>query len=487
MKTFLFLIFLLVSTFCQAAIFSNRLTTNADNVIAPLVGYQQFVVVPSTNYLGTIPSGARTFGPWLGADYVQQAVNALFSPTNIFLTAGGSIKVVGDNYCPTTVLFSNSANSGIKTINLYAESYRSGALICATNPCIRVIGGLYLPGNGNIRNNSMFGMHDLTIASIPNQTTNLFEMVNGFDIFDIEFNHFGCWYNITNDGVGAGFSWPAGTGAGNLVVYIRGFYNGVCKFHYNNMIQMCAVDIGVDHLSSVWNFFNTCGNNCDAATFVNDWPDGPYASGCCYLVGGGTNNSNGDVASFHDYFWNNGGGFGILGITALTADSTQFEAMFTGQPLVSTTNFSSLVVNNPQVLNARNYDGLLWTINSDYTITTSTPNVGTLQNSRLGTSGTAYNTWIWQVKSNVTAQTYLTVGPPKIPNAVTLTGSPFTFSNATQNTLECYFNGATAYSITKNGASVFGSLASDAYFLLQPTNKCVITYTVAPTLSTNSF
>lgn len=75
---------------------------------------------------------------------------------------------------------------------------------------------------------------------------------------------------------------------------------------------------------------------------------------------------------------------------------------------------------------------------------------------------------------------------PHIPTTVTLTGSVFTFSNATPNVLECYFSGSVAYAVSKNGVAVFGSLASDGYFLLQPTNKCAIAYTVAPTFLTNS-
>lgn len=75
---------------------------------------------------------------------------------------------------------------------------------------------------------------------------------------------------------------------------------------------------------------------------------------------------------------------------------------------------------------------------------------------------------------------------PHIPTAVTLTGSVFTFSNATPSVLECYFSGSVAYSVSKNGVGVFGSLAADGYFLLQPTNQCAITYTVAPTLFTNA-
>jgi hypothetical protein len=74
-----------------------------------------------------------------------------------------------------------------------------------------------------------------------------------------------------------------------------------------------------------------------------------------------------------------------------------------------------------------------------------------------------------------------------VPVAVTVGASPFRFTNSTPVAIECYFSGATAFSVSKNGVGVFGSLAGSSYFVLQPTNQCVITYTVAPTFYTNSW
>jgi hypothetical protein len=37
------------------------------------------------------------------------------------------------------------------------------------------------------------------------------------------------------------------------------------------------------------------------------------------------------------------------------------------------------------------------------------------------------------------------------------------------------------------GASVYASMTGNSYFVLQPTNYCTITYTVAPTLFTNAW
>lgn len=74
-----------------------------------------------------------------------------------------------------------------------------------------------------------------------------------------------------------------------------------------------------------------------------------------------------------------------------------------------------------------------------------------------------------------------------IPVAVSVGASPFSFTNNTTSALECYFSGATAFSVSKNGTGVYGSLAGDSYFVLQPTNNCTITYTVAPTFNTNTW
>lgn len=73
-----------------------------------------------------------------------------------------------------------------------------------------------------------------------------------------------------------------------------------------------------------------------------------------------------------------------------------------------------------------------------------------------------------------------------IPVAVTIGASPFNFTNNTASAIECQFSGSVAYGITKYGASIYGSLAGDAYFTLPVSGYCTITYTIAPTLFTNS-
>ena len=76
---------------------------------------------------------------------------------------------------------------------------------------------------------------------------------------------------------------------------------------------------------------------------------------------------------------------------------------------------------------------------------------------------------------------------PHTPVALTVGASPFSYTNNTPVAQECYFSGATAYAVTKMGASVYASMTGNSYFVLQPTNYCVLTYTVAPTVFTNAW
>lgn len=76
---------------------------------------------------------------------------------------------------------------------------------------------------------------------------------------------------------------------------------------------------------------------------------------------------------------------------------------------------------------------------------------------------------------------------PHTPVAVSVGASPFNFTNKTPVAIECYFSGGTAYSVDKNGVTVFGSLAGDSYFVLQSNSWATVTYTIAPTVLTNAW
>jgi len=87
----------------------------------------------------------------------------------------------------------------------------------------------------------------------------------------------------------------------------------------------------------------------------------------------------------------------------------------------------------------------------------------------------------------VTATNGFNSQAPHTPVAVTVGASPFAFTNTTTIALECYFDGGTAYSVSKNTAAVYSSLVGSRYFVLQPSSTATITYTVAPTFYTNAW
>jgi hypothetical protein len=74
-----------------------------------------------------------------------------------------------------------------------------------------------------------------------------------------------------------------------------------------------------------------------------------------------------------------------------------------------------------------------------------------------------------------------------VPAAVTVGASPFSYTNVSPIAQSCYLSGATAYAVALNGVTVYASIAGDSYVMLQPTNVVKVTYTVAPTLLTNSW
>ena len=77
---------------------------------------------------------------------------------------------------------------------------------------------------------------------------------------------------------------------------------------------------------------------------------------------------------------------------------------------------------------------------------------------------------------------------PHIPASVSVGGSAFSFTNMNATALECYVTDAAAYSVSKNGVSIYGSLAGDTYVLLQPSSYLTITYlSTAPTMTTNAW
>ena len=90
--------------------------------------------------------------------------------------------------------------------------------------------------------------------------------------------------------------------------------------------------------------------------------------------------------------------------------------------------------------------------------------------------------------AGVVGASVTTTGSTHTPAAVTVGASPFSFNNNTGVNLECYVSDSAAYSLTKNGVAIYGSLASDSYVMLQTNCTLVITYaSTTPAIYTNSW
>jgi hypothetical protein len=198
----------------QAAAAIATATAASTNItIQSLIGLEGLVCTPQTNLPGTITNSAKYFGPWLGSNYVQLAVNSMVNiSSNRVSVGGGRIWLVGVNYLPSPLVITNSVG-GIASIDIESPAFSQGAMICLTNPCI-ICKQPAEPSSLTLT------LRNLIISSLPNQATQLVQIVN-FPRAWIENNWFGNWYMMTNDAF-AGLVPPTEgvSGTPNLEVYI---------------------------------------------------------------------------------------------------------------------------------------------------------------------------------------------------------------------------------------------------------------------------
>ncbi|MGH7994352.1 MAG: hypothetical protein ACREDQ_12600, partial [Limisphaerales bacterium] len=197
-------------------IWQTNLTTGASNYIVNTeVPDGTIVVCPYSNLPPSITNNPRYFGPWKGADYVQQAINSCAHyPNRIAGVGGGKILVVGINYCPAPLTFSNALqianiysapasfgnSDNITSFDLEAPAFTFGALVCSVNPCIRLGGEEASPqAQGRWLYSSItFTMKNVIVSSLDNSPTNLFEMTIGIPRLYLGYNWFGYWGTLTN-------------------------------------------------------------------------------------------------------------------------------------------------------------------------------------------------------------------------------------------------------------------------------------------------
>jgi len=304
-------------SFPTNSIWLTNLTTGASNYIVNTeIPEGTVVVCPFNNLPSSITNNPRYFGPWKGADYVQQAINSCAQyPNRITGVGGGEILIVGINYCPAPLIFSNVlqiANSysspsdyinsdNITSFDLEAPAFTLGALVCSVNPCIRLggeEGGAQVHGVW-LYNSVVFTMKNLIVSSLDNSPTNLFEMRVGIARLYLGYNWFGYWGTLTNhqDLYGlAGLTVPTintGIAAHNLTIEL---YGGECDLYTvenNSFLGIQGVYFNPDHGTFRDNFFSYCGG-------PSAWTSSAWAAGATIIAG---QNVNSDRVFEHNYFY----------------------------------------------------------------------------------------------------------------------------------------------------------------------------------------
>lgn len=258
------------------------------------------VVCPYSNLPPSITNNPHYFGPWMGLNYVQQAINYCAEyPDRISGVGGGKILVVGINYCPAPLIFANSLQSAglgdVTAFDVEAPSFTAGGLVCAVNPCIRLAG----VNNNTILSSMSFTMKNLIVSSLDNSPTNLFEMEETVSRLYLGYNWFGFWGTLTNhqDVYGlAGLTVPttsSGVAGHNLTLEIWGSGDDMYTVENNSFLGIQGVYFNPDHGTFRDNFFSYCGG-------PSAWTTSAWAAGATIVLG---QNVNSDRLFEHNYFY----------------------------------------------------------------------------------------------------------------------------------------------------------------------------------------
>jgi len=295
---------------------TNLITDGSNYIVNTEVPDGTVVVCPYSNLPPSITNNPRYFGPWKGADYVQQAVNFCAQyPDRITGVGGGKVLVVGINYCPAPLIFTNALqiassysapssftnSDNITSFDLEAPAFTVGALVCSVNPCIRLggeEGGTQAHGRW-LYSSVTFTMKNLIVSSLDNSPTNLFEMRAGIARLYLGYNWFGYWGTLTNhqDLYGlAGLTVPTingGIAPHNLTIEIYGGGDDLYTLENNSFLGIQGVYFNPDHGTFRDNFFSFCGGG-------SAWTSSAWAAGATIILG---QNVNSDRVFEHNYFY----------------------------------------------------------------------------------------------------------------------------------------------------------------------------------------
>lgn len=266
------------------------------------------LVCPWTNNPQYPTNNPFVFTPMRGSNYVQQAVWALqYYGQSKQVVGGGQITVIGTNYLPSTLKFTNTvvgSDFGVNSYHLTSPTKYAGALVCATNPCIDFTQedpSYSMQAHINIEVDSII------IASLQNYTNNLFVIPYRWGNCDIHDNWFGPWQYITNTSAGnfpvlvtpnLGDYWLNNRTAldiptNNLIIFLDGDQSEWMHFDRNHLTA-CGVYVRTDHMLATHNLFENVGRyNDDIETLTslnvdNGWPKtSPYSLGGCFYLNSG--------------------------------------------------------------------------------------------------------------------------------------------------------------------------------------------------------
>ena len=253
-----------------------------DTQLFGLLARQNVLVAPYTNLPAYLLTNPFYFSPAKGSDYIQQAINSLPVYPDRQHVGGGGIVVLGINYFPATLVFANGGfDSNIVSFKLSAPAFTTAALVCQTNPCIRVFGH----GNGGYVSDTGFAMDNLIVSSLQNNAAYLFDLDNGVTDSDVEHCWFGYWPYLTNQIVVGALqglatpNTPEGILKNNLVVKYFPGDTDRHVFSYNHLTGIDCLLVDCDHFQCDFNFFMECGGNAGLGLRSTDWPVKSAATG----------------------------------------------------------------------------------------------------------------------------------------------------------------------------------------------------------------
>jgi hypothetical protein len=269
----------------SAAVFAGSAAqlTNIFNALAD----GEVIVCPYTNLPASLTNSGKYFTPSLGANYVQQAFNALQYFTNPTSgVGGGRVTFVGVNYAPNSIVLTNALGTNTPcSWDIEAPAFIMGGLVGQQNPVL-------VWHSTNSANQLV--LRNMIVASTVDQATNLIELTNTFGRIDIEMNWFGPWQAMTNNHIfannlvgltppttGSGYAGDNGWWTGNLVgIYLIGNYSDIATVSKNSFLGMdCGVFWNPDHGQCEDNMFSYCGT-----PVTNLWPNTSVFSLHCAIV-----------------------------------------------------------------------------------------------------------------------------------------------------------------------------------------------------------